>query len=327
MEPLLSVIVPVYKVEAWLDRCVASVAGQTYDNLEIILVDDGSPDGCPALCDGWAEKDCRVRVIHKENGGLSSARNAGLDVCRGEFVAFVDSDDWIEPDYYSQVLSRMLRQQGDIGCAGRYNVDEATMEKRVGLCPRTEGVISPEEMLRRMLTWRECDFSACDKVFRASLWSDIRFPLGKTSEDVGTLYKVVDRAERILLYPEPVYNYFHRAMSITAENFATGNTHIVDFAGEICAFAAAERPGILPEANYFKLKTILYWMRSYCFLSAPTAAERTCYRQWQAWLWRYSRFILFSCGYVSRKEKIWYLLIIMRLKGVIRWMVKRSIRK
>ena len=97
---LISVIVPVYDVEKYLDRCVESIVNQTYQNLEIILVDDGSPDNCPAMCDNWAEKDSRIKVIHKKNGGLSDARNAGMEIVTGEFIGFVDSDDWIEPEMY-----------------------------------------------------------------------------------------------------------------------------------------------------------------------------------------------------------------------------------
>lgn len=102
---LISIIVPVYKVEKYLDKCVESIVEQTYKNLEIILVDDGSPDNCSAMCDEWAQKDSRIKVIHKENGGLSSARNAGLDACTGDYIGFVDSDDWIEPDMYEYLLN------------------------------------------------------------------------------------------------------------------------------------------------------------------------------------------------------------------------------
>ena len=102
----VSIIVPVYKVEPYLDKCVSSIVNQTYTNLEIILVDDGSPDNCPAMCDAWAEKDSRIRVIHKPNGGLSDARNAGMAVATGELMAFVDSDDWIAPDMYEHLYQR-----------------------------------------------------------------------------------------------------------------------------------------------------------------------------------------------------------------------------
>ena len=109
--PLISVIVPVYKVEKYLHRCVDSILVQTYTNLEIILVDDGSPDRCGAICDEYAAKDSRIRVIHQENGGLSAARNAGLDVCSGEYIAFVDSDDWLDPEMYA-VMMAQVREYG-----------------------------------------------------------------------------------------------------------------------------------------------------------------------------------------------------------------------
>lgn len=114
MSPLISVIIPVYRVQACLERCVASVVGQTYRNLEIILVDDGSPDGCGAMCDVWAEKDRRIRVIHKENGGLSDARNAGLSVATGEYIGFVDSDDRLDPRFFEILLDRLEATKSDI---------------------------------------------------------------------------------------------------------------------------------------------------------------------------------------------------------------------
>ena len=117
---LISVIVPVYKVENFLDRCVESIVGQTYENLEIILVDDGSPDNCPAICDNWAKKDGRIKVIHKENGGLSSARNAGLDVVTGEYFGFIDSDDWIEKDFFEFLITNALKENADISRCGLY---------------------------------------------------------------------------------------------------------------------------------------------------------------------------------------------------------------
>ena len=104
MKPLISVIIPVYNVERYLDECIKSIVNQTYENLEIILVDDGSPDNCPRMCDDWAKKDERIRVIHKENGGLASARNAGMNICTGEYISFVDSDDWMELNAYESLL-------------------------------------------------------------------------------------------------------------------------------------------------------------------------------------------------------------------------------
>ena len=120
-QPLISVIVPIYKVEQYLDRCVQSIVDQTYKNLEIVLVDDGSPDNCPAMCDAWAAKDGRVQVIHKENGGVSTARNAGISIARGAFFAFVDSDDWIDSTMIAELVS----------CAAEYHTDVTGMLYRV----------------------------------------------------------------------------------------------------------------------------------------------------------------------------------------------------
>ena len=133
--PFLSVIVPVYNVESYLSRCVDSILVQKVDGMEIILVNDGSRDSSGTICDEYARKDSRIRVLHKENGGLSSARNAGLDICRGEYIAFVDSDDWIEPDAYEKMLKTAKELDVKLVCGGRYDVSSKTGEKKLGLCP------------------------------------------------------------------------------------------------------------------------------------------------------------------------------------------------
>lgn len=321
--PLISVIVPVYKAERYLDRCVRSILEQTYQNLEIILVDDGSPDSSPQRCDFWAEQDCRVRVIHKDNGGASSARNAGLELCIGEYITFVDSDDWIEREYYQNVICVMMKYGMQIGCAGRYDVDEATLAKTVGLCPASQRVLTAEQMLQLMLTWRECDFSACDKIFAASLWENIRFPVGKSSEDVGILYQIVGRANGVVLHPQPVYHYFHRHGSVTAVNQATKNTHIVEFADEICTYVQERYPIVLKEAQYFKMKCLLYWHRAFLMNPAGSGSEFELFRTSRIWLREHFGFILFSCEYVSKKDKLWYLLILLKMKKIVQWLLQR----
>lgn len=113
-ENLISIIVPVYKVEKYLKRCVKSIVNQTYKNLEIILIEDGSPDQCPYMCEEWSKRDPRIKVIHKQNGGLSDARNEGLKISTGEFIGFVDSDDWIAPEMYERLLNAIIADQSDI---------------------------------------------------------------------------------------------------------------------------------------------------------------------------------------------------------------------
>ena len=149
-EKLLSVIVPVYNVETYLPRCVDSILQQSYENMEVILVDDGSQDGSGKICDEYAARDSRVKVIHKENGGLSSARNAGLDTAAGEYLTFVDSDDWIEPDAYCPMIALLEENNAALVCGGRYDVDGKTGERKQGLCPKKTERISGEEMAGRL---------------------------------------------------------------------------------------------------------------------------------------------------------------------------------
>lgn len=144
----ISVIVPVYNVEKYLVRCVDSIVNQTYENLEIILVDDGSPDASGSICDSFT--DPRIRVIHKENGGLSSARNAGLDIATGDYIGFIDSDDWIAPDMYETMLRMAKEAQAGIVCVGNWEVDSKTGEKKLGICPEKTEVVSGEEFTGRM---------------------------------------------------------------------------------------------------------------------------------------------------------------------------------
>lgn len=213
--PLISVIVPVYKVEAYLGRCVDSLLGQTYDNLEIILVDDGSPDNCGSICDDYAARDARVRVIHKENGGLSSARNAGIDVARGEYLGFVDSDDWVDIHTYEWLLDMALTEKVKLVCAGRYDFSSKTGEKTVGLCPAKREVISGEELAKRIFLWDNVDSAAWDKLYHRSLFRELRYPLGVVSEDLPVTYRVGLTAGRVGMLDRPIYYYFHREGSIT----------------------------------------------------------------------------------------------------------------
>jgi len=189
--PLISVIVPVYKVENYLDCCVQSIVNQTYSNLEILLIDDGSPDASGAMCDAWAEKDSRIRGIHQENAGGGAARNAGLDAARGERIAFVDSDDYIAPDCY-QYLHTLLEEGADIA-----ECDFVEMERNDAVFGTDAGEISfytPLEAMRchirdtafRQLIW--------NKLYRRETVGDIRFPVGTKIDDEFFTYRVLGNA-------------------------------------------------------------------------------------------------------------------------------------
>ncbi len=256
--PLISVIVPVYKVEDYLSRCVDSILAQTYRNLQVVLVDDGSPDNCGSICDSYAAADSRILVIHKENGGLSSARNVGLERAEGQYVAFVDSDDWIEPDMYETMLALAMEQQVPLVCAGRYDVDSETGTRTVGLCPPVEEVISGEELVRRIFTWDNVDSAAWDKLYRRDLFSDVRYPLGLIVEDVPVTYRIALKAGRVAMCARPFLNYFHRPGSITTSALSEKTFHFSQHTKKIYLEIRETYPQLSEAARYLRVKSLTY---------------------------------------------------------------------
>lgn len=219
---LISVVVPVYRVEPYLDRCVASIVNQTYRNLEIILVDDGSPDRCPAMCDAWAEKDRRIKVIHKANGGLSDARNAGMAVASGELMGFVDSDDWINPEMYQLLYENMMENDSDISGCGVEMVWEDDTEPR-RLTKRGTCVMAAKEAMQATIeeTWIQAP--VWYKLYKTSLIQDITFPIGRCHEDAFWTYQAVGRAKKVSVFEKECYYYFQRAGSIMGSSFSIKN--------------------------------------------------------------------------------------------------------
>lgn len=254
----ISVIVPVYNVEEYLPRCVESILAQSYRNLEIILVEDGTKDHSGAICDACARQDARVRVIHKENGGLSSARNAGIDAATGEYIAFVDSDDWIEPDMYEKMMALMEKYAVSLVCAGRWDVSSEAGEKRLGLCPPREEVISGEELVRRIFHWENVDSAAWDKLYHRSLFDSVRYPLGVICEDVPTTYRIALNAGQAAMLPEPVYNYFHRPGSITTAAVSEKTFHFSQHTARIYPYIRENYPGIADAARYLRVRSLAY---------------------------------------------------------------------
>lgn len=301
---LISVIVPVYKVEKYLSQCVDSILNQTYRNLELILVDDGSPDGCGKLCDAYAEKDGRVRVVHKKNGGLSDARNAGINAASGDYLSFIDGDDWIEPDTYAAMLAAAEKYSAALVCAGRYDEDEETGIRTVGLCPKREEQISSKEMVRRIFHWEAMDSSACDKLYARHLFEGIRFPLGMVCEDVPTTYRVVLRAEKAVLLPKPVYHYRHRASSITTSAVSEKSFHFSRHAAMIYEDIKRNVPELEPDARYLLVCALRYNVE---LLEHASAEMRKCFREENLYSRRKLRANLkfaFQSGFFTKKQQL-----------------------
>ena len=219
MQDLISVIVPVYKVEKYLKRCVDSILAQTYPCLEVILVDDGSPDGCPAICDEYAREDRRVRVIHKENGGLSDARNAGIDAAKGNFLGFIDSDDYVHPRFYELLLQALKEEGADIaGCDVKKIYETGTVEEEEKEAVRSEiysgreataNLYDAQLYLKSVVIW--------NKLYKKELFKDVRFPKVKLHEDEFTSYRLLYQSKSVVYIDRAYYFYFQREDGIMGQ--------------------------------------------------------------------------------------------------------------
>ncbi len=246
---LISVIVPVYNVRSYLEKCFESVAGQSYRNLEIILVDDGSTDGSGELCEELARRDSRVRVIHKKNGGLGSARNAGIDASRGEILSFVDSDDWIEPGMYETMTEIMHRENAQIIACGIKKVSETGAVSYYQDDLEERCIYTRDEALIELPKNERLSNSMCNKLFRRETIQGLHISEQIFYEDNPFTPQCFARAERIAYTAEPFYCYFERSGSISRKSFSvrefdrvTADRMRLDFYREHfpqCEYAAA----------------------------------------------------------------------------------------
>lgn len=226
--PIISIIVPVYKVEKYLDRCVESLVRQTFNDIEIILVDDGSPDNSGKMCDEWAKRDERIRVIHKKNGGLSEARNYGIEAARGDYVAFIDSDDWIDDDMMEILYHALMENHADIAecswrCIYSDRIEEET--ENTGIVITGDNVFA----LHGEMQWKYFKPIACNKLYdRRKIFHDVRYPVGKLHEDEYTTHRAFYNADKLVYVDVSKYNYDRtREESITA-SFKEKNLDVID---------------------------------------------------------------------------------------------------
>lgn len=219
--PLISIIIPVYKVEKYLDKCVQSVQNQTYTNLEIILVDDGSPDNCGKICDGYTQNDPRIKVIHKKNGGLADARNAAIDIAAGEWFVFIDSDDYVEPNHVETLYTLIQKYNCKLACSNFrhvYENDSPSLSKENH--SYSEKIYSKWEALQSYFLQTEIGCEAWGKIYHRSLWTTgIKYPFGLIYEDLPTTYLLILKTEKIAYCNKQTYNYLLRPTSLEGASF------------------------------------------------------------------------------------------------------------
>ena len=235
---LISVIVPVYNVEKYLRKCVDSIVAQTYTNLEIILVDDGSPDNCGKICDEYAEKDSRIKVIHQKNGGLSAARNAGLDIATGDYIGFVDSDDYIDKNYF-ECMSSHLSKNTLIVCNV---IDEDENGKVIKKKEADDRRYSSAEALSEMCHEKKFGTSACGKIITKEIADKFRFPEGKLYEDLATVYKWYANCKTTILGSGTAYHYVKHFGSISQNNWNDKTRDLMEAAEEMLNYISANFP-------------------------------------------------------------------------------------
>lgn len=217
MEELISVVVACYNIKEYITRCLESLVAQSYRNIEIICVDDGSTDGSSDICDKIAEKDERVIVFHNQNMGLSDARNFGLSMCSGNYITFIDGDDWVDSNYIEMLFRYLKENKSDISIVNFY-IDTGT-EKKPFYSGSNEFVFDAKHALLELFYQKKYDVSAWGKLYKKSLFNDVKYPSGKLYEDNGTTYKIFMKAKKVSFCNKPAYHYFVRHDSITHRAF------------------------------------------------------------------------------------------------------------
>lgn len=318
-EILLSIIVPIYNIEDCLERCVNSIRSQTYRNLEILLVDDGSTDRTGALCDRLGTMDDRIRVFHKENGGSSSARNLGIREARGQWLGFVDSDDWIEPDMYERLLTAALETKTEIAQASRDEIDEQ-QNRRPDVCvPPPALTVCPAETFLRELLLHRGDCSFCTKLVKRELFGGRQFPEGKLNEDFFLLVEMLAAGKGVCILPQQMYHVFYRIGSNTRRKdrneFSRVFTDIVDNADYVEELVEKNCPQLRTEAVRFALFQRLDYM-----LHIPVARmvkTDAFYQNVKRYLRSHVKDTLRN-PYLTKKNKIYLLLLTAAPKTVRR---------
>lgn len=249
----ISVIVPVYNVRNYLNKCLNSILNQTYKNLEIILIDDGSTDDSGNICDEFAKSDNRIIVIHKQNGGLSDARNVGIENATGDFLTFIDSDDYVEETMIMDLYNSCKEYGTDISCCGK--IVEFPNKTIISNC-NSDFFTSNENALLRMLTFDDIDVSAWAKLYSKRLFDGIHYPVGRYYEDIATTYKLFSRANSISHISKPDYHYIIRCNSILNSNFSSKHFDSVFFADELKKYICLNFPDISDAAESYYILSV-----------------------------------------------------------------------
>lgn len=257
--PLVSIVIPVYNVAEYLEGCMESVLQQTYKTLEIILVDDGSTDESGNLCDIYGQKDDRVKVVHKPNGGLSDARNEGIDIATGEYLYFLDSDDLIPEEAIDILVNIAEKSNCDVVIAGLQKFEDHV--DKVSLSNQKFETVDHEEAMKRMFLHNGIGHEAWGKLYKRCLWKDIKFPVGKLYEDYASIYHVIAMCNSVSITQQKLYYYRIRQGSIMNTKIKNKELQILDVSNQVTGYIKESFPNLKEYAEYLQLVTYLKTMK------------------------------------------------------------------
>ncbi|MDU6574119.1 MAG: glycosyltransferase [Gemella haemolysans] len=306
---LISIIVPVYNVEQYLEKCINSIINQTYKNLEIILVDDGATDNSGKMCDELAKTDNRIKVYHKENGGLSDARNYGVERAIGEYIGFVDSDDYIDEEMYEKLYGAIKKEDVDVAeCNFKFiytNRVSNYTEDNYYL------VMNRDEYIKEYIIMNKLFGSACTKLIRSDLAKKIKFPKGKLYEDSFYSLELMKKAKNFVIFDSPYYNYVMRENSITNSKFNEKNLDLIEIADDIYDYVISTYPYLKKEADRRKMYS--YFNTLDAIIVSPDYSNKVYYNNIKSYF--YKNFLqLFINNKISINRKIRLLIMLINKK-------------
>lgn len=314
--PLISVVIPVYNIETYLERCLQSVADQDYERFEAILVDDGSTDSSAQICDQWSEKDTRFKCIHKANGGLSDARNVGISLSSGEYITFIDGDDWVDSSLLS-TLWQGIEQGASISACGFYTVRNGS-PKAWRKPQKGYRILSAVEAVEDMMYAHTIDASAWAKLFHRSCFDYFLFPKGHLYEEVAITYRMMLTQSKVAITTLPMYFYVKRPESIVTSSYSECDMDMLRYSQEMLQYAETERSELIPAAKRRIVYACFFLLKSmgqdYRIHPSEVSTIRSAFGQYKAGVFRDPEvslrdkvaIVLLSCG-VGTFETFWTL--------------------
>lgn len=318
---MISIIVPVYNVEKFLNRCVSSILNQTYKNYEVLLIDDGSTDASGRICDSISQNEEKVKVIHQKNQGLSGARNTGIQYAKGEFITFIDSDDFIDERYLQLLLENLINNDADISCCDYLRTAKTSVIKQ-NVDKKNDIVLTADDIITFFLE-KEL-VSACGKLYKKNIFNEIRFPIGKINEDISTIFKVFMNAKCVVYSFEKLYYYYRNQESITKRKFTSKNMDLIDAWKEVYILSSCYPP-IIQQLAAFRLQKAYFTLLGIIAFYGTKKGEKELELQREIYsLFKKNFENIIVSDYISINRKL--AMICMRISFPLCCMVGRIIR-